>query len=341
MKFGPDGDFVTAPEISTLFGRSLAHGVAPTLAELGRDAVVFELGAGSGRLAVDLLTGLAALDRLPAEYLILEVSGDLRERQQAAIASLDDELARRVRWLNKLPEVPLRGVVVANEVLDALPFERFRVADDGRFESAWVTLAGDNFELVWDRPTPELATDLAALRASLADEYDLQLAPGYVSEICPAARAFVFALAERLAAGLLLLADYGGTRREMYLPERSGGTLLCHHRHRAHEDPFFLPGMQDITAWVDFSAVAGAGVDAGLDVAGYTTQAHFLLGCGLPARLAEQLPADATGQAVLHSEAKTLTLPGEMGERVKFLGLARDLDARPAAFALRDLAVRL
>jgi SAM-dependent MidA family methyltransferase len=338
-KFGPQGDFVTAPEISTLFGQTLAAGIAPTLDALAQ-GVVLELGAGSGALAVAVMRELAAREALPREYWILEVSGDLRARQRAAIDGLAPALAARVRWIDALPEVPFEGVVLANEVLDALPFERFRVLGEGRFHSAWVEATPAGFVVVFDTPPPELGAALAELAASLG-EAGIVLAAGYESELCPALRPFVFMLGERLARGLVLLSDYGTTRRELYLPERERGTFLCHYRHRAHDDPFFLPGLQDITAWVDFTAVADAGVDAGLAVTGYTTQAHFLLGSGLDEVLGARLAAEPGRAPMLQSEAKTLTLPGEMGERFKFLGLARDLDVRPRGFALRDLAASL
>lgn len=339
-KFGPGGDFVTAPEVSPLFGATLAGAVGETLAAFDGDGVVLELGAGTGALAVSLLEALGTDGELPREYWILEVSADLKARQREAIDTLPPNVAARVRWLDALPEVPFRGVVLANEVLDALPFERFRVLPDGPWQGAWVGSAGNGFELIWDTPAPELATAFDTLRNELAAA-GIVLPPGYESEICPALRAFVFTLAERLAQGTMLFGDYGGTRREVYLPERRDGTMLCHRRHRASADPFAHPGLQDITAWVDFTAVAEAGVDAGLRVIGYTTQAHFLLGLGLHRIVAERAAAAPARAPRLQSEAKTLTLPGEMGERFKFLGLSRDHDRPSQGFALRDLTATL
>ncbi len=340
-KFGQAGDFVTAPEVSPLFGQALARGIADTLGELGEDAVLFEFGAGSGALAAQLLDELARLDRLPREYLIMEVSGDLRDRQRRALESLGDDARGRVRWLDKLPERPLRGVIVANEVVDALPFERFRVGADGAADIAWVASHGDGFADVWDRPGPEVAAQIDGLRTALREDAGVELPAGYESEIRPPAAAFVFTLSHCLEAGLILLGDYGGTRRELYLPERDRGTMLCHHRHRASADPYRWPGLQDITAWVDFTQLAEAGVDAGLRVAGYSTQAHFLIGCGLDAVLAAALERSPERAAALHSEAKTLTLPGEMGERFKFMGLTRGLTGPVAALGVRDLTVTL
>ena len=339
-KFGPDGDFVTAPDISELFGSTLARGVAGTLKRLGEEAVIMEFGAGSGALAASMLEQLAADDALPREYWIMEVSADLKARQREAIGQLDDHLGARVRWLDTLPQIPFRGVIVANEVLDALPFERFRIASDGTALSAWVSIDGNGFALDFDKPPPELAAELAAISAQ-CEAAGSPLPVGYTSEFCPGVRAFVFTLAHCLAQGQIVLADYGGTRREIYFPQRSEGTLRCHYRHHAHDDPFFLPGLQDITAWVDFTAVADAAVDAGLALDGYTTQANYLIDCGLEHVLQRWCEARPQRVPMLHSEAKTLTLPGEMGERFKFIGLSRDLGGPVPGFGMRDLAATL
>ena len=339
-KFGAAGDFTTAPEISPLFGATLAAGIGPSLKALGDDAVVLEMGAGSGALAVALLTQLAADQTLPREYWILEVSADLKDRQRAAVAALDDALSARVRWLDALPEQPFRGVVVANEVLDALPVERFRVNPDGSVASAWVGVDSDQFVLEYDRPPPELRVELDAIVAQCAAA-GAPLPAGYCSEFCPGVRGFVFTLAYCLAEGLVVLADYGGARHEVYLPERVDGTLRCHYRQRAHDDAFFLPGLQDITAWVDFTGVADAAIDANMRLAGYTTQAHYLIASGFDRVLGEQYERAPQRMAMLQSEAKTLTLPGEMGERFKFIGLTKDFDGPVSGFDFRDLAATL
>ncbi len=339
-KFGPEGDFVTAPNISPLFGATLACGIADTLRELGDDAVILEFGAGDGALATSMLRQLEQDDALPAEYWIMEVSADLIARQKTAIASLDPSVAARVRWLKSLPQMPFRGVIVANEVLDALPFERFRVVEPGVLHCAWVGALEDTFVLEYAPPPPELAADLAVIEQQCRAA-GTPLPVGYTSEFCPGIRAFAATLSYCLAQGLIILADYGGSRREMYLPERSDGTMRCHYRHRAHDDPFFMPGLQDITAWVDFTAVADAAIDSGLTLAGYTTQAHYLLASELERTLAEHSDAQPARIPMLQSEAKTLTLPGEMGERFKFIGLTRDLDGPVRGFGFRDLSVTL
>jgi SAM-dependent MidA family methyltransferase len=340
-KFGPEGDFTTAPEISPLFGMTVAHAALATLRELTpHDSVLLELGAGSGALAASFLGYLAQHDSLPREYWILEVSADLKARQREALGKLPEDIARRVRWLDALPQMPFKGVIVANEVLDALPVERFEVQADGSVKTAWVEVQDGRFVQVFDKAAPEVRTELLALmdecRAAGAP-----LPPGYVSEFCPGARAFAFTLGHCLAQGLVLLSDYGGSRAEIYRPERHEGTLLCHYRHRAHADPFFLPGLQDITAWVDFTGIADAAIDAGLTLGGYTTQAHFLISAGLDQTLVAALEATPSRAAQLQSEAKTLTLPGEMGERFKFMALTRGLSQAPAGFALRDLSASL
>jgi SAM-dependent MidA family methyltransferase len=326
-KFGPGGDFVTAPEISPLFGRSLAHCLADVLAETGGD--ILELGAGSGRLAEDVLQELARLDCLPRRYLILEPSAELAGRQKQRLAALPAALAGRVQWLEELPE-KTSGVVFGNEVLDALPVHLL-LRRDGIWLERGVTLAGDAF--VWkDRPceSPALIAQAAAL----------DLPEDYLVELHPAAVALVASLARRLAAGMLLFIDYGFGRAEYYHPERRTGTLLCHYRHHVHDDPFFWPGLADITAHVEFTAIAEAALGEGLELLGYTSQAAFLLGCGITERLAETLVVDAR-YLRLAAEVQTLLSPAEMGELVKVIGFARNLHRLPAGFGLRDARHRL
>lgn len=316
-KFGAAGDFVTAPELSPLFGRVLARQSAPVLAETGGG--MLELGAGSGRLAVDAWRELERLGVLPEHYAILDVSGDLRERQRAIFAAEAPALLERARWLDVLPE-RLRGVVLANEVLDAIPVHRVAWREEGIFEQG-VEAAEEGFRWA-ERPAGGVL--LNAARA-------LPVAPEYASELNLAAPALVRTLGERLEAGMLLFVDYGFGRREFYHPQRSGGTLLCHYRHHVHDDPFFLPGLQDITAHVDFTAVAEAGVGVGLDLLGYTSQARFLLDGGLLALLGETDAADPA-YAPLAAGAQKLLSPAEMGELFKVIGLGRGV-APPSGLA--------
>jgi SAM-dependent MidA family methyltransferase len=335
-RFGPGGDFVTAPELSPVFGRCVAATAAPVLAEYAGEGDVLELGAGSGRFASEVLSALAAHGQLPRRYEILEVSADLRERQAAAIARLPEALRRLVHWRERLPS-GFRGVIVGNEVADALPVRRFRRTADGVLElgaaigaggaPCWATRAAD--------------ANLRSLVAGIESDLGQVLAEGYESEVCAVLPGFVASLADALTAGLILLIDYGCGRREYYDPGRQGGTLACFYRHRIHADPFLLPGLQDLTAWVDFTQAAGAGVDCGLELVGYTTQAQYLLDAGFAAevtRLTE--PLDGTARLNALNAAQMLVLPGEMGERFKCLALARGLTA-VVGFGGRDFSSRL
>lgn len=332
-KFGAGGDFVTAPEVSPLFGRCIAHCCAAVLTTSGGS--VLEFGAGSGRLAVDLLGELAVLDCLPETYLILERSAELRQRQQEILQRELPRLADRVTWLDALPEAGFRGVVLANEVIDAMACERWRW-NGKQVEQYIVVRDGPGF--AWQLQTCA-GSELAAVIERYAAEYEL--APGYVSEYNPTIAPWLHTIAGRIAAGLVLLIDYGYPRREYLHPQRANGTLQCHYRQRAHDDVFYYPGLQDITAHVDFTAVAEAGTAADLRVAGYTTQAHFLLDCGLDKLLQSAGPSDNAGYLQQAQQAKTLVLPGEMGERFQCIGLTRGLDMDIPGFRLQDMRGRL
>jgi len=328
-KFGPDGDFVTAPEISPLFGRVVAKQCAAVLRE-SAEAAVLEFGAGSGRLAVDMLRALRGIDALPAEYRILEVSADLRERQQRLLHEELPDLADRIVWLDRMPDSH-RGVVLANEVLDALPVERFLRRKDGVFQ---LRVSDEAREFVFvDEPAPEVL-----VRAVEAIEQDIgqRLPDNYISEVSLAVPAWLGDMARMLESGLALLFDYGVSRREYYAPDRNEGWLRCHFRHRAHSDPLILPGIQDLTAWVDFTAVAAAAVDNGLDILGYVSQAQFLLDGGIQGELHDFAGMPPESQLQTAAQVKMLTLPGEMGENVKSICLARGDISRPAAFELAD-----
>lgn len=334
QKFGSAGDFVTAPELSPLFGASLANQVAEVLAQSGGS--VLEFGAGSGSLAADILTRLAQLDCLPERYQILELSGELKSRQAATLQERVPELSDRVAWLDSLPEPGWRGVVLANELLDAMPVSRFMVGDDGWLEQG-VEWSGEGFRPVWTAPcTPGLVPALEAIAGRLG-----AFEAGYSSEINLRLRPWMQAVAEFMACGALLLIDYGYSEREYYHRERDMGTLICHFRHQARDDPFHLPGLQDITASVDFSAVAEAGVDSGLTLAGYTTQAQFLLGCGFDRLLAETEGISQGDRIDQLQAAKQLILPSGMGERFKVIGFTQGIDVPLRGFALRDLRASL
>lgn len=323
-KFGEAGDFVTAPELSPLFGRTLARHVAEIMAQSAPH--VLELGAGSGKLAADMLAELERLGSLPDSYSILEVSADLRERQQSLLRERLPHLFERVRWLDELPET-LGGAVVANEVLDALPVHLVHWQDSALAERG-VSASGEGF--IWqERPIGDAALLSAAQQISVPDDY--------VSEICLAERGLVNSLAQRLQRGALLFVDYGFGAREYYHPQRSSGTLMCHYRHHAHDDPFYLPGLQDITAHVNFTDVAECGIDAGLELLGYTSQAFFLINCGIADLMQDVSPDNLRDYLPLSAQLQKLTSPAEMGELFKTIALGRGIDAPLRGFMRGDL----
>jgi SAM-dependent MidA family methyltransferase len=331
-KLGPEGDFVTAPEVSPLYGACVANQCAEALARLGGGDVL-ELGPGSGSLAVQVLGRLQGLGVLPRRYWMLEPSPDLRERQGHAITRGLPDLADRCGWLERLPQ-GFRGVVLANEVLDAMPVHRFRAGPRTRVEECFVGTGDGDLRDVWGPvQSPGLAEAVARLQAA-----GLATRPGYSSEINLRLGPWVAALGAALSAGLVLLMDYGYPERAYYQPDRVMGTLMCHLRHRAHGDPYRHIGLQDITAHVDFSAVARAGDAARLTLAGFTTQAHFLIGCGIDALLGGVHGAPDLDVALA---AKQLLLPAAMGERFKVLGLTKGLGGPWRGFSVRDLSDRL
>jgi SAM-dependent MidA family methyltransferase len=328
-KFGADGDFVTAPEISPLFGRVVARQCAAVLRETA-NASVLEFGAGSGKLALDMLRALRELDALPAEYRILEVSADLRERQQRLLREEVPQLADRIVWLDRMP-ASHRGVVLANEVLDALPVERFMRRNNGVYQ---LRVGDEVGEFVFvDEPAPDI---LANAVEAIERDIGRQLPDSYISELSLAAPAWIKDVAQMLESGLVLLFDYGVSRQEYYAADRNEGWLRCHFRHRAHSDPLILPGVQDLTAWVDFSAVAAAAADDGLEVLGYVSQGQFLLSGGIDAELHDFARMPLESQLQTSAQVKMLTLPGEMGENAKCICLARGDISRPAAFESAD-----
>jgi SAM-dependent MidA family methyltransferase len=329
-KFGAAGDFVTAPEVSPLFGAVLARQLSALVDETG--GCVLEIGAGTGALAVQLLKKLATLDALPQRYLILEVSAELEARQRSLIASELPALASRVQWIDSPPD-GFRGIVVANEVADAIPVERFHI-DHGAVRQARVVSTASGFG--W-RYAPAPGFLEAAVRR-IESDLGHELPDGYRSEISPALYSWVGDLAERLAHGMILLIDYGVSRREFYAPDRSGGWLRCHFRHHVHDDPLILPGIQDITGWVDFSAVAEAAAEAGLQVSGYAAQGLFLLHGGLELEFADLAKLPLKRQAEMSGQAKLLTMPAEMGENFKFIALTRGAVAPLPAFKGIDRA---
>ena len=328
-KFGTDGDFVTAPEITPLFGHTLARQLAPLMAQSAPH--VMEVGAGTGALAADLLLSLEALGSLPARYDILELSAELAERQRETLAARAGHLLDRVHWLTALP-THFSGVVVGNEVLDAMPADSVCWREEGVF-CRGVVREGEGF--AWaERPAH------GALLAGAES-----LAPGlplpYTSEIHLASGAWVRSIGAMLSTGAVVLIDYGFPAAEFYHPERSQGTLMCHYRHQAHGDPFQWPGLTDITTHVDFTAIAQAAVDAGLEVLGYTSQASFLMNCGVLSVMEAQPMADAKARAQQSHAVNMLLSPAEMGELFKVIALGRGVDPDLIGFARGDRVHRL
>lgn len=332
-KFGPTGDFTTAPETSPLFGQVIARQFLAVREALGESAEIVEYGAGSGALARAILTYLAEHDALPERYTIIEVSGELKMRQHAAVAEVSPAALACLQFADGPVANSVNGLIVANEVLDALPCERFRKTSAG-VEQQHVVLTDDGLALRWHPAADELFAGVEALEAALGRH----LPPGYEGEWVASLPAWLNTVAASLTRGVLLLSDYGAGREMLYAPERSEGTFLAHYRHHAHADPLVLPGGQDLTAWVDFSRTMEALDGAGLAYAGFTTQAQFLLAGGLLELLAA---APAEQQLALSAGVKSLTLPGEMGERFKFLGAVRDCSIDLPGFSGRDFGHHL
>lgn len=325
-KFGPGGDFITAPELTPLFGQALARQVAEALPNAG--PTLIEVGAGTGLLAADLLKELARLDRLPERYEILELSGELRERQFDTLAREVPELSGRVRWLEHLPE-RFDGIVVANEVLDVMPVHLIAARGGALFERG---VAARDGTLCWaDRPA-----EGRVLAAALALELPNPDEGEYVTELNLAAGAWIREWAARLGRGLMLMVDYGYPRAEYYLPSRSNGTLLCYYRHRAHGDALRWPGLNDITTFVDFTAAAEAAFEAGLDVLGYTNQAHFLFNCGILEVLERRGPKEGADYIRAARAVQRLTAPQEMGELFKVLAVGKGFTTPLRGFARGD-----
>lgn len=328
-------DFITAPAVSPLFARCVARQCADVLEEIGAGDV-FEPGAGNGVLAAEMLAELERLGALPGRYRILEPSPALQEAQHRTIQQRVPAIADRVEWLHAWPE-GFEGVVVANELLDALPVEGFRIGERGP-EQRCTVIDGAGFADSW-RPAPdELAHAIARLEADLGRA----LPHGYASEIQTAYGGWFGGLAGSLQRGAVLLIDYGYVRSEYYLPERHMGTLVCTRAHRAHDDPYDWPGLDDLTAFVDFTAVTEAATAAGFELEGFTPQAQFLFATGLESVAESALAADDDRERMLASQAiKRLTLPGEMGEKFNVIGFSKGLEQTLTGFALRDLSHRL
>ncbi len=345
QKFGQQGDFITAPEVSPLFGQCLANQIAEGIQTLEKNieqasadkAYVIEFGAGSGILAVDILLQLEKLDCLPEKYLIIELGSELKQRQKQTIRQKAGHLLKLVQWLDRLPQQLTNAVVVANEVLDAMPVESFRVANDGKIESLMVGFEKDRLVSSYQTSNNNVVQKIN----NIERRSDIQFTKNYCSEYNPAIAGWLSALESRIKNLLILLIDYGYHEKEYYQAERVNGTLMCYYQHRAHDNFSWWPGLQDITAFVNYTDVAYGAIATGLEVSGYTTQAAFLLANGLPELHETQVTDDLQQQVKLSQQIKTLTLPSGMGERFKVMALTKNYDESLSSFSMLDLRNRL
>ena len=330
QKFGKGGDFVTAPEISALFGQTLANQAAQVLEITKGD--ILELGAGTGKLAADILLQLNKWDCLPKHYYILEVSDHLRQVQREQLRNkLPKDVFSKVTWLNTLPS-ELSGIIIGNEVLDAIPVHLVVHKEAGWYERV-VTLANQELE-----PSQQFAWMDVPLKEPvlLRTAEALQLQEGYLTELNLSANGLIASLAGVLKQGMLLMVDYGFSATEYYHPQRHQGTLMCHYQQLAHPDPLIYVGLQDITAHVDFTAIAQTGVDHGLQLAGYCSQAQFLMNSGILDAMTQVSPTDVANYAPLAAAVQKLLSPAEMGDLFKVIALSKNVEAPLMGFVRGD-----
>ncbi len=338
-KLGAEGDFITAPEISSLFSQSIAQAILPALDAIDT-ATILEVGAGSGKMAAGIIEYLDSINKLPEHYYILELSADLRLRQQQYLQQAIPDLYQCVCWLDKLPE-NLHAVVIANELLDAMPVVRFQKEQQG-FSLEYVASQDNKFVSQFVQDNNNALYLRTAERITQLQEKGLELPTGYRSEINFNAEDWISSMAAQLEQGVIILIDYGYPQHEYYHAQRNQGTLNCFYRHRQHSDPFVYPGLQDLTAHVDFTAMADSAIKNDLSVIGYTTQSSFLFGAGV-AQLAEEIGSEyieqnnIAAQMELTNQVKKLTMPYEMGEIVKVIGFAKNCHARLDAFYFKDM----
>ncbi len=333
-KLGSAGDFVTAPEISSLFGRTLAQQVLQISQQI-KHAAILEFGAGSGKLALDLLLELERSDALPEKYFILEVSAELRQRQQTLFTHKAPHLVHLIEWLEELPD-QFAGTILANEVLDAMPVHIVKWDNNVLFERG---VRWQNNQFSWqDRPMNNTELDHIVSQLTPQINPDNNLTYSYVSEINLTASHFMYSLTSILQQGVILLIDYGFGRSEYYHPQRNQGTLMCHYRHHTHDDPFYLPGLQDITSHVDFSAITQAAENTGLPLLGYTTQAYFLINCGITEILAQTPAEDTRNFLPQSSQLQKLISPTEMGELFKVIAFGKYFPEPLIGFSAGDMS---
>ena len=315
-KLGTGGDFTTAPEISNFFGACLADCMIKILHSCP-EQMILEIGAGSGRLAFDILTRLDKQGFVPNQYYILELSADLKDRQQRLLAKLPNNLLEKVTWLDSLPENFITGIILGNEVLDAMPCRRFRIQDEEIYE---IGISCTNQRLIeQDKLADKIIKDSVH---KIEKELNRKFANGFISEIRPDYKHWFTTLSSSLVYGAIIFIDYGCSRGEYYSADRSTGTLVCHYQNTAHYDPLFLPGVQDLSAWVDFSLVADVGLKHGFKVESYTSHRDFLLSAGI-LKLVDQI-SDQNKRFKINQAVKQLLLPSQMGDTFKFMLLSKD-----------------
>lgn len=324
-KFGQSGDFITSPELGSLFADCMAEQFLHILSKVN-EPIIMELGAGTGQFCYDCLTKLDDLQALPDKYYILEVSADLQDRQKQLIGSLPERIQTLVEWIKQPPQHAFNGVIFANEVIDALSVEVFKKQQD-TYQQMRVTYTDENFATTWqDFPQP--------LEKELISK-NLNLPEGYISEFIPQLADWLQTISENLQQGLILFVDYGYEAQAYYHPQRHQGTLVCHHQHQANYDYFDRIGMQDITAFVDFTAVAEAADQCQLSVEGYTSQAHFLISMNIHEKLGDS-ESDYEQYYKKTTEMKKLTMPNEMGEKFKVMALSRNFDHELQGFSFTN-----
>jgi len=342
-KIGAAGDFITAPEISPLFSQCIANQCSDVLKKhVKTGGVVLELGAGSGIMASNILLELERQGQLPEQYLILDLSPDLIQRQQQTIAKHAPHLIDKVQWITQLPE-DFNGIIIGNEVLDAMPVEVFTQHNNDIYQHhvIWEGTEEENGKQLNEQLVEQLQPATEALQKTVHALNIPHEATPYTSEINPNLEGWFQTLSKSLNSGLILLIDYGYPRKEYYLSERNKGTLICHYQHLVNEAPLYYSGLQDITASVDFTAVAEAADNAGLSVAGFTSQAAFLTNAGLESYFMQALDKEPSDQYKLAQQVRTLSLPSEMGERFKVIGLSKNIDNTLLGFSSLDQRYRL
>ena len=335
--FGEQGDFVTAPELSPLFSRCLAKQAEEVLSQLDEEADILEFGAGAGTMACDILMELDTLNCLPRKYFISELSSTLRKRQQTRIATYAPHLLDRVSWLDELPE-SFTGVMLGNEILDAIPTHRVRFNKNSEHEQLFVGY--ENNQLTWVGCKPENDILISEMDKTF-EKFGQNMPDRYETEININSMQWIQKISRTLKQGLALFIDYGFTESEFFRPERSDGTLMCHYKHFAHSDPLTHIGLQDITSHVNFTAIAEVAFDNDMTISGFTNQTYFLVGCGLEGLLSE-IDINDTKQFIRETQpVKVLILPDEMGELFKVIGLTKNFDQDLMGFRAKNLLERL